>query len=75
MVPPLRTDLSQKALLEALTGMGTSRASFHCRGEVQPLSKIIFVLFMSLEFSVLAKMCLASEKAVIICGCGQYVAI
>lgn len=75
MVPPLRRDLSQKSLLEAPTVMGTSRASFHCHGDIQPLSKIIFVLFRSLEFSVLARMWLASEKAVIICACGQYVAI
>lgn len=71
MVPALGQELSRWAVLEAPAG------SCHGDVEIQPLSKIIFVLLASLEFSALSKMCFISEEGVIIRGCGrsQYIAI
>lgn len=46
-------------------------------GGIQLLSKIVFVLLVCLETSMLSEMCFTSEEGVIIHGCGrsQYIAI
>lgn len=71
MVSALGRELFRWAVLEAPAG------SCHGDGEIQPLSKIIFVLLTSLEFSALPRMRFISEEGVIIRGCGrsQYIAI